>query len=730
MRQPDLAPATNMVPGDPRSDPRGRSGGRRSVNAGPLDGGPWRGKSAGAGLRRRIAGAMDAVATVMRLAAPVVDLLVRLSLAKAFFAPGMLPGSDAAELVRTASPTIVALFAGPVLLAIGLWVRPVALLMLVLTSRAHASGPPLDEHLYWAALFAWYVVHRTGPLSLDRLLDKGLGFSPLPFAARAIGAAHWADRAVAPVFQLAVRLWLALALVTPLLSPEMVPVSFVGMLPHSLAVTAALLLCLGLGTPAVALGLLFAGTAMAMAAGASSPTLYGHLVIALVAVFGAGRWSLDRPIDGWAHVRPVTDGSVPHVVIVGAGFGGIACASGLRHEPLQVTLIDRQNYHLFQPLLYQVATGGLSPADIATPIRAMFRGDPSVRVLCGTVTDVDTASRLVIVNGRPLPYDALILATDASHGYFGRDDWAAFAPGLKSVPDATAIRGRILDAFERAEATDDLAARSRLLTFIVCGGGPTGVELAGAIAELARHGMAKDFRTFDPATARILLIQSGSRVLQQFSEPLSAFARRAVESLGVEVLLDSRVEAIGPGWVVVNGARIEAGTILWAAGVVASPAAKWLGVEPDRAGRIPVLADLSVPGLPDVFAIGDTALVLASDGKPIPGLAPAAKQGGAYVASLLRARLRGRNAPRPFRYRHMGSLATIGRQSAVADFGRIKLTGAAAWWLWGVVHVLFLAGLRNRISVVVGWVWSYFTFDVGVRLITGEPASSGLDQDS
>jgi NADH dehydrogenase/putative oxidoreductase len=447
-----------------------------------------------------------------------------------------------------------------------------------------------------------------------------------------------------------------------------------------------------------------------------------------VAVFGAGRWSLDHLIDRWAHVRRVLDDGVPHVVIVGAGFGGIACASGLRHEPVRITLIDRQNHHLFQPLLYQVATGGLSPGDIATPIRAMFRDDPSVLVLCGTVSGVDTAARLVLVNGRPLRYDALVLATGASHGYFGRDDWAAFAPGLKSVRDATEIRGRILSAFERAEASDDPAIRSKLLTFIVCGGGPTGVELAGAIAELARHGMAKDFRTFDPATARILLVQAGPRVLPQFTEPLSAFARRALEALGVEVLVNCRVEAIGAGSVVVSGARIDAGTVLWAAGVVASPAARWLGVDADPAGRIAVRPDLSVAGLPGVFAVGDTALVLTTDGKPVPGLAPAAKQGGAYVAQVLRAKLRGGRAPGPFRYRHMGSLATIGRQSAVADFGWIRLTGAIAWWLWGAVHILFLAGLRNQVSVVVGWVWSYFTFDVGVRLITGEPAPGGSDQ--
>jgi NADH dehydrogenase/putative oxidoreductase len=330
----------------------------------------------------------------------------------------------------------------------------------------------------------------------------------------------------------------------------------------------------------------------------------------------------------------------------------------------------------------------------------------------------------VIADGRAIPFDTLVLATGATHGYFGHEEWAVYAPGLKSVPDATTIRSRILDAFEKAEATEDAALQRKLLTFLICGAGPTGVEMAGAIAELAHNGMAKDFRNFDPASARILLVQAGPRVLPQFGERLSAVARSSLEALGVEVHTDSRVELIDGDGVVVNGERIAAGTVLWAAGVVASPAAAWLGAEADRTGRIRVGPDLSVPGHPDIFAIGDTALSLAWDGQPVPGLAPAAKQGGAYVASVLRAGLRGRKPPPPFRYRHQGSLATIGRRSAVADFGRVKVTGAAAWWLWGAVHVFFLVGVRNRLSVVLGWVWSYFTFDVGVRLIT----QTGADQ--
>jgi NADH dehydrogenase/putative oxidoreductase len=669
-------------------------------------------------FRARVAAMLDAVCSVLRVAAPVVDLLVRLSLAKAFFDPGMVPDIPALEVLRTAWAAILVQVGGPLLLAAGFLVRAVALMMLLLTVLAQSANVPRDEHLFWIALFGWYVAIGAGPLSLDYLLGKGLGLSPLPLAGQATAAAKWFNRQVDPLYRLAVRLWLAVALLHMAAAPMMLPELHTAVLPQPLAAIGAVLLAIGLGTPMVACVLLVAasgGMIMSLDQGA---TLYGPMLLALLGVSGAGRYSIDAIVMHLAHRQPPPDGDAPHIVIVGAGFGGMACAEGLRYERARVTLIDRQNYSLFQPLLYQVATGGLSPGDIATPIRGAFREDPKLVVLCGTVSGVDVAARHVIVDGRALPYDTLVLATGASHGYFGRDEWAAYAPGLKSVQDATAIRSRILDAFERAEATDDPAARQALLTFLVCGAGPTGVELAGAIVELARTGMDKDFRNFDPASARILLVQAGPRVLPQFNERLSAFARSSLEALGVEVRVDSRVEAIDAHGVMVSGERIEAGTVLWAAGVVASPAAAWLGVEPDRVGHIKVAPDLSVPDCPGVFAIGDTALSLAWDGRAVPGLAPAAKQGGAYVASVIRARLRGRKPPPPFRYRHQGSLATIGRKSAIADFGRLKLTGAIAWWLWGVVHVLFLVSPRNRFSVMLGWAWSYFTFDSGVRLIT------------
>lgn len=411
----------------------------------------------------------------------------------------------------------------------------------------------------------------------------------------------------------------------------------------------------------------------------------------------------------------------PHVVIVGAGFGGLAAARGLARSPVSVTLVDRRNYHLFQPLLYQVATAALSPADIAWPIRGILRGQDNVQVQMGRVGGVDTARREVLVEDRRLPYDWLVLATGARHSYFGRDDWEEAAPGLKKIADATAIRERILLAFERAEVATDAAERAALLTFVVVGGGPTGVEMAGAIAELARHALAADFRTIDPRMARVILVEAGPRLLPAFPERLSARTAAALTGLGVELRLGAPVTGCDAGGVTVAGERIDARTVVWGAGVVASPAARWLGVEPDRAGRVPVTHDLSVPGHPDVFAIGDTALVIDADGRPVPGIAPAAKQMGRYVARVIDARVAGRAAPRPFRYRHAGNLATIGRKAAVADFGWLRLSGLPAWLLWALAHVYFLIGWRNRAVVSLNWAWSYLTFERGARLITGAP---------
>jgi NADH dehydrogenase/putative oxidoreductase len=368
----------------------------------------------------------------------------------------------------------------------------------------------------------------------------------------------------------------------------------------------------------------------------------------------------------------------PRVVIVGAGFGGLAAALGLRHARAQVTLIDRRNYHLFQPLLYQVATASLSPADIATPIRRVVRDQRNCRVVMGRVTGIDTAAREILIGERRLGFDYLVLATGAKHSYFGKDAWEPFAPGLKKIDDATAIRHRLLSTFERAEATVDDGERARLLTFVVVGGGPTGVELAGSIAELARHGMDGEFRTIDPRSARIVLVQSGPRLLPAMPERLSATARRDLERLGVEVLLESRVEHVDEAGVVVNGQRIATRSPIWAAGVAASEAGRWIGTERDPAGRIKVDANLAARGRDRIYAIGDTAACADGNGGTLPGLASVAKQQGIHVARVVRADIEGRLAPPPFRYVDLGSMATIGRSAAVVRLGRVQLAGTLA----------------------------------------------------
>jgi len=404
-------------------------------------------------------------------------------------------------------------------------------------------------------------------------------------------------------------------------------------------------------------------------------------------------------------------------VIIGAGFGGLSAARQLAKGPFDVVVVDRHNYHLFQPLLYQVATAGLSPADIASPIRGILRRQPNASVILASVSGVDVEAKEVVAEGRRIPYDDLIIATGAEHAYFG-NDWASYAPGLKTIDDATYLRRRILLAFERAETEPDPDERRRLLSFVVVGGGPTGVEMAGAIAELAKRALAADFRSIDPRCARIALIEAGPRLLAPFDPTLSDAARRSLEQLGVDVRLGSGVTDCDCSGVSIGRERIETRTIVWAAGVKASPAAEWLTAASDRAGRVKVQADLSVPGHSSIFVIGDAAHAIGVDGKQLPGVAPVAEQQGEYVAGLLIARAEGKTLP-PFRYRDAGSLATIGRKRAVAQLGRLKLSGFAAWLLWSLVHVYFLIGFRNRLVVAMSWCWSYITFQRGTRLITG-----------
>jgi len=406
------------------------------------------------------------------------------------------------------------------------------------------------------------------------------------------------------------------------------------------------------------------------------------------------------------------------VVIVGAGFGGLEAAKALRHADAEVVVIDRHNHHCFQPLLYQVATAALSPADIAWPIRHILRSQRNATVLMEKVLGIDAEERLVRAESGEVPYDYLVIAAGAQHSYFSHDEWAAYAPGLKRIEDATTIRRKILTAFERAELTQDNNEQQRLLTFVIVGGGATGVEMAGAIADVARQTLAADFRRIDPRRARIILIEAGSRVLPTFPPRLSDYVRKTLERSGVEVRTDTLVTDCDAQGVDLKNRRIDSETIIWAAGVTASPAAQWLGAETDASGRVKVAKDLSAPDNPNIFVIGDTASVLDEQGRPVPGIAPAAKQMGKYVAKVIYARIIGSKQPGPFRYVHFGDLATIGRRAAVVKLGRLELKGFVAWAFWSVAHIYFLIGLRYRFLVAINWAWDYITFQRGARLIT------------
>lgn len=408
-----------------------------------------------------------------------------------------------------------------------------------------------------------------------------------------------------------------------------------------------------------------------------------------------------------------------HLVIVGAGFAGLSLAKALKDPNLRITIVDQRNHHLFQPLLYQVATTILPTSDVAWPIRHLFKNRRDVTTLLAQVTGIDTAARRVdLKNAAPLHYDLLALATGARHSYFGHDEWEAAAPGLKSLEDATTIRRRVLSAFEQAELSTDPAERAALLTFVVVGAGPTGVELAGIIAELAQEILPKEFRHIDTHQARVILVEAGPRVLPAFPPDMSDYVQTALTKLGVTVMTGTSVSDVSDQGVAVGAEQIPARTTIWAAGVTASPAAQWLHVPADRAGRVLVNPDLSVPGHPDIYVIGDTASVKQANGQQVPGLAPAAKQQGAFVAKVIKARLDGKVPPPAFLYRHAGNLATVGKRAAVADFGRVKLKGPLAWWLWGIAHIYFLIGTRSRLAVALSWLWSYVTGRNSARLIT------------
>lgn len=426
----------------------------------------------------------------------------------------------------------------------------------------------------------------------------------------------------------------------------------------------------------------------------------------------------ERPLPGSEPILSAPRPDCPRVAIIGAGFGGLATAKALARTPVEVVVVDQHNYHCFQPLLYQVATAALSPADIAWPVRSILRNQRNARVVMARVIGVDKEHKQVITDMGSFNYDFLVLATGATHSYFGHDEWESVAPGLKEIPDATRIRTRILRAFERAELTRDEQERRRLMTFVVVGGGPTGVEMAGAIAEVARQTLRNDFRRIDPRVARIVLIEAGSRLLAAFPDNLSRYAAASLSWMGVEVKTSTRVMGCDARGVNIGDERIEAATLIWAAGVVASPAARWLGAAHDHSGRVLVNPDLSVGDIPNTYAIGDTAAVKDSSGHPVPGVAPAAKQMGSYVARRIAAQLTGAPRPQPFVYRDLGELATIGRKSAIVKLGHVELTGLVGWLFWSIVHIFFLIGARDRLVVAVNWFWNYLTFQRGARLIT------------
>jgi len=410
---------------------------------------------------------------------------------------------------------------------------------------------------------------------------------------------------------------------------------------------------------------------------------------------------------------------MPRIVILGAGFGGLFAAKKLARVAADVTVVDRHNYHLFQPLLYQVATAGLPPSDIAWPIRSILSRQKNTSVLLDEVMGIDVRRREVILRDESIAFDYLIVATGSTHSYFGHEDWETMAPGLKSIDDATHIRRRILTAFEQAEMTDKDEERARLLRFVIVGGGPTGVELAGTIAELAHHTLAADFRRIDPRSARITLVEAGPRLLPYLHESLSEYARQSLDRLGVEIRLGTPVSHCDGEGVTIDGDRIAAATVIWAAGVAASPVGRWLDEETDKAGRVLARPDLSIKSDPDIFVIGDAALVNDAEGGLVPGIAPAAKQQGRYVADLIARRIAAKPAPPAFHYRHAGHLATIGRRSAVIEFSRYRMKGRLAWWIWGIAHIYFLLGVPSPLVISIRWLWEYVTYGRGARLITG-----------
>ncbi|CAM3002115.1 TPA: DoxX family membrane protein [Legionella pneumophila] len=698
---------------------------------------------------------MDTVDFLGRIGWPVIDLAFRIWIAQQLLVSAILLTNHwdtAVYLAKNEYPVpwlspeweallgILAQFVGGISLLLGLFTRCGSAIIIGFAVMTQVYYQPIDLNLLWIALMLGYVLRGPGPLSLDNLFEHGFSRSPLPFAMLIVTFVDRTREFFSSLYLFSLRMWLMISLLLinqhiqlissdalPLLMPWL-PLNSASIVFNNVSLFMAIFLGLGLATRIVAIfGLIV--VLLSFTPGVTGFYLYWMVVMAILFISGPGILSLDHLIfHALKKHYPQLSGKpafsldgLPRVVIIGAGFGGIACAKALRHMPVKITLIDRHNYHLFQPFLYQIATGSLSPADIAISIRSIFLEQFNAEILLGNVTGINKEERLVIADNFTIPYDYLVIATGATHSYFGKDSWAPYAPGLKTINDGTSVRSRIIKSFELAEIAESDEERKQFLNFVIVGAGPTGVELAGAIAELARFGIVKEFRHFDPASANIILVQAAPRILPTFSEQISQKAQRYLESMGVKVLVNSMVEQIDSDGVIINKERIYSKSVFWAAGVAASPASKWLQLEADPAGRVKVNDDLTVAGYSNIFVIGDTAASNAWNGKPVPGIAPAAKQGGAYVAKVISKRIYNNNSRyKPFKYIHYGSLATVGRKAAVAEFDRFKISGELAWWFWGGVHVFFLVGSRNRLSVILNWLWSYYTFRANNLLITDD----------
>jgi NADH dehydrogenase len=703
-------------------------------------------------MARRCANIVRVLNFLGLVAWPIIDFIFRFIMANQLLTAGMLMAYDWNTSVLLATQEypvpwlnphlaaflgILAEIGGGLSLLLGLFTRLGALAVLILGLAAQLYYVTLDVNLFWIVLMAGYVLRGPGPISLDHLLKHGLNRSPIPFATVITNFFDATRSSFSGVYLLSLRIWLALTFLIvsykdfiPLhqihFFESWLPIQSAKFIFPHLAILISVLFFLGFSTRLLSLFVFILICIVCKQIITVVNPVYWMMAMGIFFGFGPGPFSIDYLILRFLKRRyPQFSGkpafsleNLPHVVIVGAGFGGITCAKALRDIPVRISLIDRRNYHLFQPLLYQVATGGLSPADIAVPIRAIFTKQFNVEVLLGEVNAIDKENRILHTQNLQIPYDYLVIATGATHSYFGKDHWAPFAPGLKQIEDAISVRSKLVETFELAEIATDENERKHLLTFVIIGGGPTGVELAGAIAELSRYGMEKNYRHFDPASAEIILIQAPSRIIPTFSDVISKSAQQSLEKMGVKILLNSRVEQVDEDGVIVNGQKIYTRSVLWAAGVTASPAAKWLDVDADQAGRVKVKQDLSIPNYPNIFVIGDTALTISWNGKPAPGIAEAAKQAGKHVAKIISQIIYNEPLSKEFNYQHFGMLATIGRKSAVAEFNYIKLKGATAWWFWIFAHVCFLVGARNRSSVILNWAWSYFTYRANNLLIT------------